>query len=108
MAEGKIKTTEKAIRESLEKQLRDKGAQVSHFQGLINDYIFYLKCERKMQKDIRQNGIKYMRLSAKGYEIESENPAVKSAVMYNKQMLQILKEMGLSTDKCLGDGDNEL
>jgi len=100
--------TAKQIKESLINQLKKKGANVSHFLSLIDDYIFYWQKEREMQKDIKQNGLKYTRISAKGVNIEVENPAVKSSVMYNKQKLSILKELGLSTESCVSGEDDEL
>ncbi len=100
--------TAKQIRESLILQLEKKGANVSHFISLIDDYVFYWQKEREMQKDIKKNGLKYTRLSAKGVEIEVENPAVKSSVMYNKQKLAILKELDLNTDNCSSGADDEL
>ena len=100
--------TAKQIKESLIFQLEKKSANVSHLQSLIDDYIFYWQKEREMQKDIKKNGLKYSRISAKGIEIEVENPAVKSSVMYNKQKLAILKELDLSTDNCSNGDDDEL
>ena len=35
--------SEKAIRESLMTQLRAKGADVSHFEGLVDDYVEYFR-----------------------------------------------------------------
>ena len=103
--EGVNELTAKQIKESLTKQLSQKGANVNHFASLIEDYLFYWNKEREMQKDIRTNGIKYKRLSAQGHSIEVENPSIKSAVMYNKQKLAILKELGLTTDNCGGEDD---
>jgi len=100
--------TAKKIRESLIIQLKQKNANVSHFESLIDDYVFYWQKEKDMQKDIKTHGLKYTRISAQGYDIEVENPAVKSAVMYNKQKLSILKELGLSTNNCASGADDEL
>lgn len=100
--------TAKNIKETLLAQLKRKSAKVSHFESLIDDYIFYWQKEKDMQKDIKSNGLKYKRTSAQGYEIEVENPAVKSSVMYNKQKLSILKELGLSTESCVSGEDDEL
>lgn len=97
---GDEKMTAKQIKESLTAQLEIKGANVSHFVSLIEDYIFYWTQEKKMQADIKKNGLKYTRKSAQGVDIEAENPAVKSAYQYNKQKLQLLREMGLTTDNC--------
>ncbi len=95
----------KDIKESLTAQLKKKGANVSHFSSLIDDYIFYWKQEREMQKDIKEHGPIIKKMSAKGFEIDSDNPACKLAVLYNKQKLAILGDLGLSTDSCSGEDD---
>ena len=92
--------TQKQIKESLIAQLKIKGAEVSHYLSLVDDYIFYWNQERKMQADVKKNGLRYKRRSAQDVEIEVENPSVKAAYLYNKQKLQLLKEMGLNTDNC--------
>ena len=66
------------------------------------------KLERKMQADIRQNGLTYKAISATGKEYMKDNPSVKNAVMYNKQRLAILSQMGLSIDKVESESDDEL
>lgn len=98
----------KKIRDSLIKQIENKGANVEHFLGLIDDYIWYYNQEKAMQKDIKKRGRTYEGLSASGYKIEKENPSVKNAVIYNKQKLAILKELGLSTDNVISDDGDEL
>ncbi len=97
-----------AVRESLEAQLRAKGADVTHFQSLIEDYLFYWDHEKKMQKSVKSDGIMMDAISAQGKPYKKENPAVKAAVMYNKQKLAILKELDLTTDAALGAEDDEL
>lgn len=94
------------IKDSLKKQLELKGANVEHFLGLIDDYIWYFNQEKAMQKDIKERGRTYKSLSASGYEVEKENPSVKNAVTYNKQKLAILKQLELTTDN-VGCGDDE-
>ncbi|WP_368488449.1 P27 family phage terminase small subunit [Clostridium sp. BJN0013] len=96
------------IKESLIKQLENKSANVEHFLGLIDDYIWYFKEEKEMQKDIKERGRTYKALSASGYPIEKENPSVKNAVVYNKQKLAILKQLELTTDNVGYDDDDEL
>ena len=87
------------IEQSLIEQLEQMGASVDFYKSLVSDYLFYEKQERKMQADIRKRGLTYMAVSAVGKEYEKDNPSVKQAYMYNKQKLQILKDLGLSTDK---------
>jgi geranylgeranyl pyrophosphate synthase len=98
----------KKIKESLIKQLEAKGANVDHFLSLVDDYVWYWTQEKEMQKDIKKNGHTYPALSAAGKEYEKENPSVKNALMYNKQKLAILKELGLTTENVMSDDDDEL
>lgn len=96
----------KKIKESLIKQLQDKGADVEHFKSLVDDYIWYWNQERAMQKDIKIRGRTYVAVSAAGKKYEKDNPSVKNATLYNKQKLAILKELGLTTENIVID-DNE-
>ncbi len=96
------------IKDSLIKQLKDKGANVEHFLGLIDDYIWYFNQEKAMQKDIKERGRSYKTTSSQGYEYEKDNPSIKNAIMYNKQKLAILKELQLTTKNAKSDDDDEL
>lgn len=96
------------IKDSLIKQLKNKGANVEHFSGLIDDYIWLFKEVKEMKTDVKKRGRTFKTTSASGYEIEKENPSVKNIVVYNKQMLAILKELGLTTDNVGSDDDEEL
>lgn len=86
------------VKNSLIKQLEDKGADVAHFLGLIDDYIFYYKQEKKLQAEVRNKGMTIKATSASGKEYDKENPAYKAAALCNKQKLAILRELGLTTD----------
>lgn len=86
------------VRESLIRQLEDRGANVEHFAALIDDYIFYYKQEKKLQADVRRNGMTIKAISAAGHEYDKENPAIKAAAMCNKQKLAILRELDLTTE----------
>ena len=86
------------VRESLIRQLEDRGANVDHFTALIDDYIFYYKQEKKLQADVRKNGMTIKATSAAGHEYDKENPAIKAAAMCNKQKLAILRELNLTTE----------
>ena len=99
--------TLKEIRESLEAQLKDRGADVLHFQALLDDYMFFYRQAKKMQADVKKNGTTITAKSAAGKEYDKENPAIKAAVMYNKQQLAILKEMGLTTETCRPPGEDD-
>lgn len=96
------------VERSLKKQLAEKGADIAHFQGLINDYIFLYGMVEKMKKDIRKRGAEYEAISAAGKPYIKENPAIKNIVIYNRQMLAILKELGLTTSNADAETDDEL
>ncbi|SHH56671.1 P27 family phage terminase small subunit [Clostridium intestinale] len=98
----------KKIKDSLIRQLEEKGANVDHFLSLIDDYIWYWNQEKAMQKDIKERGFSYNAVSASGKEYLKDNPSVKNALMYNKQKLSILKELGLTTSNVPSGEDEEL
>ncbi|MBP9988106.1 MAG: hypothetical protein KBT46_01270 [Ruminococcus sp.] len=101
------KISEKKIKESLINQLEKKGANIDLFTDLINDYLFFCKQEKMMILDIKKKGMTYTAISAHGKEYEKENPSLKLAVAYNRQKLEILKQMGLTTEKVETDDDDE-
>lgn len=110
MAKRPKKITMASIRESLTRQLEAKGADIPLYQDYIDKYLFYDQQERKMMADIRHRGIMVQAVSAQGKEYERENPSIKLAALYDKQKLQILEKLGLSTGNCRGadDGGEDL
>ena len=102
MAAKKAISKEK-IRLSLIKQLEIKGAKVAHFEDLINDYLFLFHTKKELQKDIKRRGVSYETTSANGFKIEKQNQSVKDLVAVNKQMISLLKELGLTTDAPTGE-----
>ena len=82
------------------KQLKDCGADLLHYQELLDDYIFFFGMERKMQAAVKKQGLTVTAVSAAGKEYDKENPAIKAAALYNQRMLHILREMGLTTATC--------
>lgn len=96
------------IRKSLTEQLEAKGANIPLFQDQIESYIFFVEREREMQRDIKERGLSFTATSASGKEYVKENPSVKNAIMYNKQQLDILTKLGLTTASITSDFDDEL
>lgn len=94
--------SERKIKESLLRQLEVKGANVPHFYDLICDYLVLYKTKKMLQKDIMTRGVSYKTMSASGYEITKQNQSVKDLVAVEKQMMSMLKEMGLTTDAPTG------
>ena len=96
------------IKKSLLDQLKNKGADTAHFRSLVDDYCWMDAEVKKMKKSIREEGPTITAISAAGKEYEKENPAIKNVVLYNRQMLAILREMGLSTKNAVMEDDDEL
>jgi len=90
--------TAEEVKKSLIKQLEDRGANVHHFIGLIEDYVFYYKQEKRFQADVRKHGLTIKAIGAAGKEYDKDNPAIKAAALCNKQKLSILRELDLTTD----------
>lgn len=92
----KKKNNTKLIRESLITQLVERGADIELNRKLVDDYIYYCVEETKMQADVAENGYMIPAISSTGKEYKRENPAVKMAVLYNKQKLAILGQLDIS------------
>ncbi len=90
------------IKDSLIRQLEVKGANVPHFYDLICDYLMLYETKKMLQKDIMKRGVSYETMSASGYKITKQNQSVKDLVAVEKQMMSMLKEMGLTTDAPTG------
>lgn len=95
------------VRESLIAQLRAKGADIAHFEALIDDYVEYFKIVKECKKDLKERGLTYEAVSAAGKKYEKENPSAKLLPQYTRAMLSILKELGLTTDN-IAEEDEEL
>lgn len=99
--------TQTELRDSLIEQLERKGANVAVFVDQINSYIFFTVKEREMQKDIQKRGFSYEAISATGKKYMKDNPSVKNALLYNKQRLAILKELGLTITTVESDDEDD-
>lgn len=105
MAKGNenIKT---AIENSLLEQLALLGAMKEHYIDLIRDYMGLWEVKTALLSDIKSRGVTFRDKSSIGVEMQKNNPSVKELVMVNKQMLSLLKELGISTANT-GDGEGD-
>lgn len=106
MARKNKQPTMEELRASLEKQLRDLGADVCHFQDMLDDYMFFHKTMKKLKADIRKNGTTIKAVSATGKEYDKDNPAIKQAAICNQTKRAILKDLGLTTSNCRPPDDD--
>jgi len=94
------------IENSLLEQLALLGAMKEHYIDLIRDYISLWETKTDLMKDIEAEGVSYKEHSSTGNLVKKNNPSVKDFVMVNKQMLSLLKELGLNTSNA-GDGESD-
>lgn len=103
----KKETRRKRVMRSLKTQIRAKGADIEIFADQINDYMTLWDLKEQLKEDIEENGLRLMYQTANGNEAEKDNPSVKQLPVVNKQMLAILKQLDISTDKAVrADGDD--
>ena len=62
---------------------------------------------KKMQADVRKNGIVIDAISSTGKAYQKENPAVKLAMLYNKQKLAILKQLEIVPSTVIDPDESE-
>lgn len=99
--------TKKSIREALLSQLKENGALRDHYEDLVADYMAFWDTKKALIKDIKDRGVTYKDFSSVGVEMQKNNPSVKELVMVNRQMLSLLKELGLSAEKVAGGGEDD-
>lgn len=107
LAKKKRETIRKEIQNSLKKQLQAKGADIDLFNDQIQDYMMLWDLKEQLKDDIIENGLRLNYSTANGGKVEKDNPSVKQLPMINKQMLMLLKQLDISTDKVIKDGGDE-
>lgn len=103
------KVAKKQVKDSLLAQLKAKGATADYFTDLVNDYMTLWGVKDQLSTDIKERGVKFKDNSAAGNEMWKNNPSNKELVMVNKQMLALLKDLGLNeptVDDTGGDGSD--
>ena len=91
---------------SLEKQLEAKDADIDMFNDQINDYMTMWDLKEQLKDDIKEHGLRMKYLTANGGYAEKDNPSVKQLPLINKQMLMLLKQLDISTEKVVKDGED--
>lgn len=104
MAQIKRETLRKRVRKSLVEQLEAKGADIDLFTDQINDYMHLWDLKELLQEDIKENGLRLAYRTAAGNLTQKDNPSVKSITTVNKQMLTLLRHLGISTDNAVKGG----
>lgn len=105
MGKKKRENIRKDIEKSLKDQLSAKGADIDLFNDQIQDYMTMWDLKEMLKDDIQENGLRLNYTTANGGFAEKDNPSVKQIPLINKQMLMLLKQLDISTDKVVKEGD---
>lgn len=106
MADSKKKLTKSAVKNSLIEQLKRKNADVEVFLSQVEDYMKLWSLKEKLIKDINQRGINYKDYSSSGTPMMKQNPSNKEVVAVSAQMLKILAQLNISTEKIIADDED--
>ena len=99
MAQKKRETVRKEIRKNLIEQLTEKGAKLTLYEDMIDDYMRLWDLKELLIEDIAEHGLTKMYGS-----VMKENPSPKQLPIVNRQMLALLQQLGISADNVNGGG----
>lgn len=100
MATKSRKTVRKEVRKSLIEQLKNKGADIALFTDQVEDYMQLWDLKELLISDIRETGLR----TSDG----KDNTSPKQLPIVNRQMLALLKTLGVTTDGIIGEEDDDL
>jgi hypothetical protein len=100
MAAKKRKTVRKEVRKSLIEQLKNKGADIALFTDQVEDYMQLWDLKEMLIDDIQETGLR----TADG----KDNTSPKQLPVVNRQMLALLKTLGVTTSDIVGEEDDNL
>ncbi len=107
MARAKKSQIREQIKQDLIDQLERQGVYGQHFLDLIDDYLALWDTKNALIEDIKKRGVmtKYQNGANQwGYK---KNDSVGNLVKVNKQMLELLKELGLRAADFEADSNDD-
>ncbi len=89
------KLTQKAMKESLIRQLELRGMKAEFYMDMIDDYVYYWSLKKKLITDIRAKGLRYEMINGNGVTVEKANESVVNLQKTTATMLKILADLKL-------------
>lgn len=89
------KLTQKAMKESLIRQLELRGMKAEFCMDMIDDYVYYWSLKKKLITDIRAKGLRYEMINGNGVTVEKANESVVNLQKTTATMLKILADLKL-------------
>lgn len=87
--------TQKAMKESLIRQLELRGMKAEFYMDMIDDYVYYWSLKKKLITDIRAKGLRYEMINGNGVTVEKANESVANLQKTTATMLKILADLKL-------------
>lgn len=87
--------TQKAMKESLIRQLELRGMKAEFYMDMIDDYVYYWSLKKKLIADIRAKGLRYEMINGNGVTVEKANESVVNLQKTTATMLKILADLKL-------------
>lgn len=87
--------TQKAMKESLIRQLELRGMKAEFYMDMIDDYVYYWSLKKKLITDIRAKGLRYETINGNGVIVEKANESVVNLQKTTATMLKILADLKL-------------
>lgn len=84
------------VKKSLLDQLEKRGTVDDYLKDVVNDYMKLWEVKDALFKDIKNRGVTYKDVNSVGLPMFKNNPSNKEAIAVNKQMMSILKDLGLA------------
>lgn len=87
--------TQKAMKESLIRQLELRGMKAEFYMDMIDDYVYYWSLKKKLITDIKAKGLRYETINGNGVTVEKANESVVNLQKTTATMLKILADLKL-------------
>lgn len=87
--------TQKAMKESLIRQLELREMKAEFYTDLIDDYVYYWSLKKKLITDIKAKGLRYETINGNGVTVEKANESVVNLQKTTATMLKILADLKL-------------
>ena len=108
MARTKKSELREQIRQDLIDQLERQGIYGRHYLDLVEDYMALWDTKNALISDIQKRGVMVRYQNGQNQWGHKKNDSVGNLVKVNKQMLELLKELGLrAADFEADSNDNE-
>jgi P27 family predicted phage terminase small subunit len=97
------------IRQDLIDQLERQGVYGRHYLDLVEDYMALWDTKNDLIRDIKERGVMVRYQNGQNQWGHKKNDSVDNLVKVNKQMLMLLKELGLRAGNFeASDNDEEM